>query len=171
MLDTPLAIANGGLCAAAIAFAAHVPKAKGRREALCLAVVLAANFIFCALGYTGFAPKLALRRIGVELSTKELWAIADAIFGCLTAFAFVYWWAWVLWAGALAHVLLHGFRIYFDLDEFAYTDSLQIVLLAQIAIFFLIGGRGVGNRVHRGLDNCRLYWRACASAFARRSGK
>lgn len=155
MFDMGLAVSNGALCLVAIFFAAHVKE--GRVEAICLAALLFSNFVFCALGYTDHAPKYALHRLGLDISTKELWAIADAIFGSLTMIAFRFWWAWALWAGAITQVLLHAARISLGLDEFIYSDALQVVLLGQIAVFFLIGGRGVRDWINRLVDRIRVF--------------
>lgn len=147
MFDIPLFLLNAALCLAALGCAAFVRP--GRGEALVLAALLNANFYFCALGYTSYAPKHMLEALGVAITTKETWMVADALLGAAAVIAFRRWWAWALWATTLCQQIIHGGYMFGLFSDVFYTDRLQNVLHAQIALFFLIGGRGLADFLHR----------------------
>lgn len=141
MFDPLLFFFNGTLCAAALGVAAFVNP--GRKAAVTLAALLCANFMFCNLAYTTYAPKYLFLSWGLPVSSKDLWLIADTLYGASAVLVGFYRkWAWVLWLTSVTQVGLHaGYQL--DLfNEYAYTDRLQNVLHAQIAVFFVIGGPG-----------------------------
>lgn len=168
MFDLPLFLLNGALCAAATRAAAFVRRGKG--EALLLAALLATNFVFCAAAYTPYAPKYAFQAIGLPLSSKDLWMLADAIYGTCAMIAFRRWWAWGLWALSSVQVALHIGYQWDAFDGGAYTDRLQTVLHAQLAVFYLIGGPGAVDFLRRNADrfrrHCMVAAQAVRTAFA-----
>jgi len=168
MFDLPLFTANGAFCAAALVVAAFVHR--GRGEALTLAALLFANFVFCALAYTPYAPKLAFAAVGITVTSKDLWLLADAVYGTCAVFAFRRWWGWGLWGLSSVQVALHIAYQWGLLDADAYTDRLQNVLHAQLAVFFLIGGPGAVDflRCHaaRFCRHCMVAAQAVRTAFA-----
>lgn len=136
---------NGALCVAAIWFAALVRH--GRREAIILAVALCANFVFCNLAYTEYAPKYAFQAIGLDVNSKDLWFCADALFGVSCLIAYDRWWGWALWLCSGLQLTAHMAYGASMFGGVTYTDILADVLLAQIAIFFVMGGRGAQSLV------------------------
>jgi hypothetical protein len=162
MFDPGSFLANGIACAAALGFAAFVRP--GRREAVTLAALLCVNYMFCALGYTDASPALALQAIGVPITNKETWMLADACFGA-AAVLIAFWrpWAWIFWATSIVQVGIHALRMTEAIDGTTYSDWLEIVLHGQLAVFFVIGGPGVGDRLHDAFDRFRHRRRAPAS--------
>lgn len=171
MFDPALFLINGALCAVAWWAAAYVHP--GRGEARTLAALLALNFLFCALAWTPYAPKLALAAVGIHLSSKDIWMLADAVYGSVAiTIMFWRWWGWALWLLAFAQVGLHLARQSALITPDFYSDRLDNVLHAQLAVFFVIGGHGVVGSL---LDIAGRIWRdspisqaARARALARR---
>lgn len=138
---------NGALCAAALGFAAFVRN--GRREAVILATLLSANFLFCNLAYTDFAPKLAFNAIGIEATSKDLWMLADTAFaGAAFMIAYNRMWGWALGAMGFVQLGIHGARLANLCDGETYSDALGYVLHAQLAVFFVTGGPGIAEFLH-----------------------
>lgn len=121
----------------------------GRGEAIALSGLLAGNFVFCALAYTPYAPKYALQAAGLDVTSKDLWMLADALFGTACAFAFLRWWAWALWGLAALQVAVHITYQWVPFDPDLYSDRLQTLLHAQLAVFYLAGGPGALDYVRR----------------------
>lgn len=169
MFTPGLFLFNGIACAVALGFAAFVRP--GRQEAVTLAALLCVNYLFCALGYTDWSPALALQSVGMPISNKETWMLADTCFGA-AAVLIAFWrpWAWIFWGLAVVQVSIHGLRMAKGIDGTTYSDLLQIVLWAQLAVFFGIGGRGVGDHLHSAIDRFRRHrWPSHARA-SRRTG-
>jgi len=164
MFDPVLFALNGALCLAAFVFAGFV-RPGDRAAAMTLAALLGFNFVFCALGYTQYAPKYGLAALGVSVTTKSLWMLADALLGCAAALA-LRWWGWALWSLALLQMFLHfGYLADWYSDLF-YTDRLQDVLHAQIALFFVMGGPGLAAFLHRAPARLRRFFSVPATARA-----
>lgn len=167
MFDLPLFSINGALCAAALGVAAFVRS--GKREAVTLAGCLLANYLFCALAYTPWAPKLALEATGLDVTSKDLWMLADTAFGVAAILAgFWHWWGTALWACACFQILIHVIYQADLIDEYAYSDRLQNVLHAQLAVFFVIGGPRAWDRLLSCLDRFRVSRRQATSGTSRR---
>jgi len=143
------------LCLAAILFATHAPKGQCR-VASAAALALLGNWLVCRLPYTG--PGFA------QTHYLELWTVADLGFG-LTAIAlgFRHWWGWALLSFAIAQQLCH--LTHMALGAGAYLDALDGLLRAQIAVFILIGGKGVADRLYRAVDRGWHVLRASDPAF------
>lgn len=168
-MDWSFAIVNGVACAATFGFAAHV--VSGRREAMILSALLFANWAQYVLSWTPYNPTEILYRAGLPIEGNTLWMLIDAIIGSSSVvIAFRFWWGWALWLSSIAQLFLHaGYKdgLY---DFQSYSSCLDWVLKAQIAVFFLIGGRGVRDRLadlHRFLDERRVHGRRSASSTAR----
>lgn len=140
MFDVPLFLANLALGVLAIAAARFVRP--GRREATWLAALMLGNFVFCAMAYTPYAPKYALAALGVDVSSKDLWMIADATLGAAALLAFNRWWGWAVWAVASTQVAVHLVYKVSPFDPVAYSDRLGLLLHGQQAVFLLAGGPG-----------------------------
>lgn len=162
MLDFPLFSLNGALCAAAFGFAAFVRQ--GRRDAMGLAAALLVNFVACGLEYTPYAPRYALAAYGWPASAPEVWLLADTLFGVMAILVgFWHWWGTALWALACMQVIVHlAFQAQL-FDQYVYSDILQVVLLAQLAVFFVIGGPRAGDHLRDGLDRFRRSRRSLAA--------
>lgn len=171
MIDWLFVAFNGFLCAAAVFAAAHVPV--GRRAAIILAAALFANWLLYVLAWTPFKPAALFDGL---LSSKDLWAIMDGLCGMLAvAIAHRYWWGWAMWSAAVMQEFAHGAYL-FGLVEFGgrgfldlstYSGALNTIFLAQVALFLLIGGRGIGDRIHHNLDRLRGVGRTMGTAKAR----
>lgn len=163
MFEPALFSFNGALCVAAIGVAAAVKR--GRVEALVLSGLLLANFLFCNLAYTPYAPKYGLAALGIAVTSKELWMLADTLLAASCALvAFRRWWGWALWAAGAVQIITH---LAYSFDLFspdAYSDILQVVLLAQLAVFFMIGGPGVVDLLHSALAHFRSRRRSFAAS-------
>jgi len=160
---------NALLCAAAFGFAALVRS--GKREALILATLLCVNFVFCGLAYTDYAPKYAFEAIGIEVTSKQLWFCADALFGMACVMAYNRWWGWALWFSSGVQI---GIHLAYQAQLFSgeqYSDMLQDVLLAQLAVFFLIGAEGAGNLICDALARLGGVRRTYAEARKRASSE
>lgn len=166
MFDPPLFLTNGALCAAAFGFAAFVRV--GRAEAVVLAGLLGCNFVFCALAYTPYAPKYALQAAGIPLTSKDLWMLADALYGA-AAIIIGFWrrWAWALWGMAVVQVSIHAAYLAGLFGPDTYSDRLQNVLHAQLAVFFIIGGPGVVDYLLDTADRLSRYSRRAQAATRR----
>lgn len=164
MLDLPQFLANGILCAAAVMVAAFARK--DRNELTIVGMAIAANFLFCIMAYTDYAPKYAVQALGFDVSSKELWMLADTLVG-MTALALAHnrGWAWIIWAISMGQVLMHTLRAEDLIDEFKYTDVLQIMLLAEITVLLVKGGPGIVEFLHRAFTRRSLRRGASASAF------
>jgi hypothetical protein len=132
------ALTYAGLCAAAFGLAAFAPRGQ-RLRAMLVAATLNLNWWLCAWTYSTYPPQTAL-----GLSATDLWCIFDMSLGVIAVASGVrHWWGWALWFIAIAQECFHVGRFLF-VDE-TYTFWLDKLLLAQVAVFFFIGGRGVYN--------------------------
>lgn len=147
---------NLGLCAAAVMAAAFVRP--GKAEAVGIAICLMVNFVFCAAAYTPYAPKYALLALGIKATSKDLWLFADGLQATVAVIAFRRTWWWQLYVFANAQVALHvAYRVW-SFDDTLYTDLLQMLLFAQLAVFYIEGGPGA---VDFGRSLARRCWRWC----------
>ena len=143
------------LCLAAIVFALHAPAGQ-RRTASTVAVALVANWAVCGLAYSG--PSLVQRHY------IDLWTVADLLFGLFALkHGYRHWWGWALWASTIAQQCLH--ITHTAIGAAYYLDALDGLLRAQIAIFILLGGKGVADRLYRCADRCWHVFRAGNPAF------
>lgn len=125
------------LCGAAIWFAAHSPIDQ-RRDAVTVAGALLANWLFCAWTYVAPAS--------VQELAPDLWAVADMAVGALAVMlAWRHWWGWAIYGLVMAQECFHAARGVVGVD--AYLTALDRLLLAMIACFIVLGGRGVAQRV------------------------
>lgn len=164
MLEPALFAINGLLCVVAIACATRVKP--GREQAVPLAVLLLANFIFCNLAYTDYAPKHALEALGIEATSKDLWMLADTLLaGAAVTIAYDRWWGWAFGLAGFVQLGIHAaYLANMYVGDF-YTDRLSNVLHAQIAVFFLLGGRGVGSLLLSFIAELRSVRRVPQKAF------
>lgn len=145
-MDWPFALLNGGLCVGAIVFASHVPTE--RKAAVALACLMFLGWAFYVSAWTAASPAKALSAAGVPINSKDLWSIMDALFGlAAVGLAWMTWWGRALWMTALTSTALHLSYRFGGADFDAYSHALDKVLLAQIALFIFIGGRGVSDRI------------------------
>lgn len=134
-----------GLCVLAIVFAAHAPKGD-RTNAALLALCLTFNWLFIQWTYAAMSPQAVIRAAGLPIGTVDLWAIADLALGWASVrIGWNRWWGWTMFALCIAHLCMHPARPLIG-DEI-YTFWLDKILLAQVAVFILIGGRKVANRL------------------------
>ncbi len=139
------AIIYFGLCLAAVAFAAHAP-AGDRLRAVLLALGLVLNWLFVAWTYAPVSPQSLIRSAGLPIATVDLWAIADLALGAWAVrVGWRHWWGWTVFAFCICHLCMHPMRPL--LGDALYTFWLDKILLAQVAVFILIGGRKVANRL------------------------
>lgn len=132
------ALTYAGLCAAACGFAACAPRGQ-RFGALTVAASLNANWWICAWSYSSSSPQAAL-----GITAIDLWCLLDLAVGVTALVAGVrHWWGWALWFIAIGQECFH--MGHFLLENQMYTFWLDKLLLAQVAVFFLIGGRSVSN--------------------------
>lgn len=161
MLNWPLVILYGALCAGAIVSACFYEDGR-RPSAIAGAAMLTVNWLQFVLSYTPYTP-------WQDFAPQDGWAMIDALCGVLIlAIAFDRIWGWALWLCALIQIMVHGGYKIGLYDDVFYTDRLDNMLLVQLAIFYFIGGRGVTNRMHRCIDRLGLSRRAGASALSRR---
>jgi hypothetical protein len=160
-MDWPFALLHGGLCLCAVFFAAHARD--NRSGAIGLACVMTAGWALYVSAWTPANPGAAL-----GIANKDLWAISDALFGAAAiGLAWAVWWGWAFWMAALTATGAHLAYKFWGHDFEAYSTLLDNLLRAQIALFFMIGGRGVADRVLRGCRRLRDAWRAAYPAFSR----
>lgn len=153
-MDWSFALLNGGMCAVAIVFAAHAPD--HRSAAVTLAALMTLGWAFYVSAWTDASPAMALAALGLPVTNKDMWSVMDALFGfAAIALAFMTWWGWALWATALTATAMHLSYRYGAGDFDAYSHVLDKILLAQMAIFYVIGGRGVADRIARVGTRCR----------------
>ena len=131
-------LAYAGLCAAACGFAACAPHGQ-RLGAFFVSLAFNANWWLCAWTYSASPPQTYL-----GMSAVDLWCLFDLAVGVTALVAGVrHWWGWALWFIAIAQECFH--TGHFLLENQTYTFWLDKLLLAQVAVFFLIGGRSVSN--------------------------
>jgi len=142
-----------GLCVLAIVFAAHAPKGD-RTHAGLLAMCLTLNWLFVQWTYAAMSPQAMIRGAGLPIGTVDLWAIADLALGWVSVrIGWNRWWGWAIFALCMAQLCFHPARPL--LGDALYTFWLDKILLAQVAVFILIGGRRVANRLS---SSARLRW-------------
>lgn len=154
MFSEPQFLFNAALCFGAFVLSHRVHP--GRNEARLLAALLCVNFVFCAMCWTPYSPKYWLNAIGANVSNKELWMLADALFGaaCMIV-AYRRWWGWALGGTAFFQVFVHLAREDKLIEAAAYSEILTIVLYAQLTLFYTIGGRGIGDFLFSSIDRLR----------------
>jgi len=116
--------------AAAVTCAFHAP-APQRRAARVLGLALLGNWLTCGLPYVR----------DTVIDPVDLWAVMDATLGAVAITLSRRWWGWAVWALAVCQVcfhLCHGL-----LEDALYTWWLDRLLEAMVAVFLLLGGRGV----------------------------
>lgn len=165
MIYTPVFLLNGALCLGAALFASFAKG--GRREAFWCASALGINFLFCALVFTPLSPAIVFGS-----TIKETWMAADTMLGAACVLmAYRYWWGYAMCALAIIQVGLHGAMIEHVIDGSTYSENLDIVLHAQVAVFFLIGGRGIGDLLRNSLVLRSLPRLHAASRFVKEADK
>lgn len=133
-----------------------------------MSVLMTAGWAFYVAAWTSADPGASLQAIGLPLTNKDLWSISDAMFGVAAmAFAWSVWWGWAFWLIALVQVAAHIGYKFTGHDFAAYAAVLDNLLRAQIALFFIIGGRGVADRVLRACRRLRDAGRTAYPAFQR----
>ena len=141
MIYTPVFLFNGAMCIGAALFASFAKE--GRRESFQCAVALGINFLLCAMVLVSPIPLLSI---------KETWMIADTALGAFCVLAgYRYWWGYAMCALAMAQILLHAAMMEHAIDGQRYSGTLDVVLHAQMAVFFIIGGRGVSDLLRNSL--------------------
>lgn len=134
-----------GLCLAAVVFAVHAPVGQ-RLAAFVLAAGIVLDWCFVEWTYSASSPQAWLRAQGIPTSAVDLWTIADLSVGVLAIFTGrLRWWGWSIYMLCMAQVFTHSFRT--QLSDENYTFWLDKMLLAQVAVFFLLGGKGVSDRL------------------------
>jgi len=142
-----------GLCVGAVAFASQAPKGD-RLAASILASGLLANWLLVEWTYSTLSPQAAIRAWGLSVTATDLWAIADLALGVLAVrTGWHRWWGWAVFLLCMAQLCFHPARPL--LGDALYTFWLDKILLAQVAVFILIGGRRVANRLS---SSARLRW-------------
>lgn len=168
-----LAIFFGLGCVAAIVAAAHSPR-DGRWQAVSLSCLLIVNWALFVLAYTDWSPKWALEHAGIETSSVHLWMIADTVCGCAAILsAYRFWWGKALFSIAIVQMCFHSAVDSNLLDPAVYTDVLlNAALLSQLAVFFVIGGPGLGDHLRHRIARLRISGRfsASGSASTRKAG-
>jgi hypothetical protein len=150
---TAEAIVYLALCVGAVTFATHAPKGE-RLAASILAAGLLANWLFVAWTYATSSPQAAIRSWGLPIHATDLWAIADLALGALAVrVGWHRWWGWAVFSLSMGHLCMHPARSL--IGDTLYTFWLDKILLAQVAVFILIGGRGIANRLS---FRARLHW-------------
>lgn len=159
-----------GLCVAAVLVAACAP-VPARRRAVAAALVLLANWLFCEWTYAANAPQnLLYWRTGLYVEAFRWWAAADlvtALLGFLLGRD--HWWGVALLLIGMFQMVPHHAREIEAISKPLYLFTLDKLLLAQIALFFMIGGRGVGDGIVRFLGGRADRARA-AAAFSEAEG-
>lgn len=134
-----------GLCFGAAVFAAHAPLGQ-RLSAIGLSLVLLANWFFVEWTYTAHPPQAWLRAQGVPSSAVDLWTVADMVLAFAALFfARLRWWGWAIYILCMMQIGAHSFRS--NMTDENYTFWLDKMLLAQVAVFLLLGGKGVSDRL------------------------
>lgn len=170
MFLAPLFLANSVLCAAALGASALTRN--GRREALIIASLVCANFIFCNMAYTSYAPKYALLALGIECTSKDLWMLADtAVAAAALWLAYDRWWGWSFGLAGLVQLAIHAGRLGLFYDGALYSEMLGIVLHAQLAVFFLLGGPGIVEFLHSSLARFRVPRRPSQASYLDEAGQ
>lgn len=138
---------NAGLLIAALVFGWHAPRDQRRLAVLCWGIVTL-DWLNYVSSWTPFALHFALKAIGINIPSPEIWPIVDAIAAItIVAMAYDKLWAWVLWACLVIQVAKSAAHQVFGGAFDPYTRFLDLFFWAQIACFLMIGGRGVGNRI------------------------
>lgn len=165
MIQEPVFLLNGFLILGAMWFASYAKA--GRKEAVLCSIALAANFLLCALSFTDTSMKSALSVIGFSMTHKETWMLADTLLGafCVTV-AYRRLWAYALCAMCMGQIGVHAALMEHVIDGDAYSEILDIVLHAQVAVFYLLGGRGVGQLLRSSIAGFRRPRRIAQTARA-----
>jgi len=148
----------GALVAVAIICAAHVPNKEPRGAALIAASILAMNWVVFVLAYsaewlgTDIAPASLINDIvgSHSVSHEATWAYADAFAAMsIVLIAFRHWWAYALWALYILQIAQHFSQSIGNGDFGLYSYGLDLIFVAMVAVFILIGGKGTLNHVSR----------------------
>lgn len=134
-----------GLCLGAVVFAAHAPVGQ-RLAAFVLAAGIVLNWCFVEWTYSASSPQAWLRAQGIPTSAVDLWTVADLYVGVLALVTGrLRWWGWAVYMLCMTQIGAHSYRS--QLSDENYTFWLDKMLLAQVAVFFLLGGKGVSDRM------------------------
>lgn len=147
-----LLVINGLLVSASLFFALHAPACE-RGAAFRVSLVMATVWLVYAMPWIHEPYSVAgiLYRHGYhEIQYTDISVAEDAIGSMLVlVFARQHRWAWGIWACFMlmlcAHVANEGARLLLPTaaDGSGYTRVLDAAFLAQLAILFMLGGRGV----------------------------
>lgn len=128
-----------------------------RLAATQVCLFLAANWLLCETTYFDNPPQKVL-----HVSAVTLWCVFDVCVGFAALAISGRWWAWAIWAASVCQVGFH--IVHGALPDSIYTYCLDWLLHAQLACFYFLGGRGVGNRISPWLCSVPGFRRLVGSA-------
>lgn len=132
-----------------IVMAFLAPK-RDRRDAVAISLLLFASWVSFVLSWTDYAPSLAIERVGLSMADVDVWALVDALAAsCIIALAWDRWWGWSLWGLLIAQLVGHSLYQFGSVAFAPYSAALDALFLAQVAVFILLGGGGLGDLVSR----------------------
>jgi hypothetical protein len=139
-------------------FAAHAPSGE-RGAALGVSLILLAVWAVYVMPWVWEPASIAgvLYRLGVTSITHMHVAIAvDALasMAVLTIGA-MHKWAWGIWGCFIFMLCDHATADIFGVPYYPYSRALDAAFLAQLAILYMLGGRGVFDNLSRGFDRVR----------------
>lgn len=155
---------NALLVAAAMFCAWHAPEGQ-RRQLGCFSVLFTLGWASFVASWSDYGPAALLWRTRLAIRSEDIWCMTDALLGSVViAIAWDRWWAWALWATFLTQVGMHTmYRPFHAWDYPAYPLALGYVFNAQIAVFFMVGGKGAADRISRGHARLGLSFRTLSS--------
>lgn len=159
----------GGLCALMVEFARHAPVEQRRQALKCAGVLCLVWVLFNLAWFRPLAPAHLLTVAGIRTAHEDMWLLADALAGAsIMALAGERLWAWALWVLLFCQVILVSWCYSSGYQPDDYSIKLNVLFLAQVAVFGAIGGRGFVDRIRDYHDRFGLRLRAKASSAFRK---
>lgn len=113
------------------------------------------------------SPAGVLLMAHIEVDHATLWSITDLVLSVfILGLAFDRWWGWALWSLLVAQIAMHVQYQSGGWDWAAYEKGLDATFLAQLAVLFWLGGKGVVDHLSDIRDHVRNVFRATRSAQA-----
>lgn len=145
----------GALVAIVLVCAAHVPKEQ-RGAAVLAAGIFAANWLIYVSAWTytltghDISAWALANSLGIKVSDEAIWAYADALAAtAIVLTCYKNWWGFAIWALYTLQIYVHYERSFAATDFGFYAYSLDLLFMAMVAVFILIGGKGVSDHVYR----------------------
>ena len=156
-----------GLLACAAVLVACCARKDERTPAMVSGLAILITWGLYVSAWSDVSPAGVLMLTGIEVEHVDAWALTDLVLSVvIIATAFDREWGWMLWSLIIAQIAMHVQYQRGAWDWAAYEIGLDATFLAQLAVLFWLGGRGVGDLLSNPGGHVRNVFRAARSAQA-----